>query len=138
MPAALVMRRASAGELDESLGSDSRTENGHIWNFSTDHCDFVAAVEAWAALAILIDFVGQCGAVFDDAKAVAEEEVGDAGEEADRIHAVVFGLFDQGIEEHAARTLTLALWVDDNRTDLGEVRPVEVQRAAADEVAFVG
>ena len=64
-----------------------------------------------------------------------EEEVGDAGEEADGGDALLFGFFEKRAEETAAGALALGFGFDDDRADLGEVRAVEVQGSAAEEDA---
>jgi hypothetical protein len=75
---------------------------------------------------------------FGDAEAEVVEEVGDAGEEADAHDGVLFGLFERG-RMRAAGALALGFGLDDDGADLGEVRAVEVERAAAEElVAVVG
>ena len=77
-------------------------EDGYLGEGAADHGDFVAGVEAGAVLAVLVDLVGDAGAV-GDAEAEVEEEVGDAGEEADGDDALLFGFFEEGTEEAAAR-----------------------------------
>ncbi len=72
--------------------------------------------QLWQSLKI---FVGQLGFVFHGAKTVFEEEVGDAGEEADGLDAVLFGFFDERFEDAAACALALGLGLDDDGADLG-------------------
>ncbi len=69
------------------------TQDGDLGKRAADHGDFVAGVEARAGLAVFVDLVGQGGAV-DYAKAEVEEEVGDAGEEADGGYFLFFGFFE--------------------------------------------
>ena len=88
-------------------------------------------------MAVLVDLVGH-GAAFGDAEAVVEEEVGDAGEEAGGGDAVVFGFRQQRTKQGAAGALAAGFGVQDDGADLGEVRAVEVEGAAAEEVGFGG
>src|ERR1700677_2350695 len=80
-----------AGEPDQLFGGDPRSENGDLRNLAARHRHLIAAVEPRTALAILKDLVRQCGPVLDHAKAMMEEEVGHAREEADAANAVVLG-----------------------------------------------
>ena len=64
-----------------------------------------------------------------------EEEVGDAGEEADGGDLLLFGLFEEGAEETAACALAFGFGLDDDGADLGEVGAVEVEGSAAEEDA---
>src|ERR1035441_2560638 len=91
-----------------------------------------------AALAVLEYLVGQFGLVFDGAESIAEEEVGNAREEADGLNAVLFSLFNQRGQYSAARTLALGFGLDDDGAHLAQMRPVKVQRAAAEEDAAIG
>ncbi len=118
-------------EFDEfGFGDAAGAENGDSGQRATDHGDFVAGVEAGAGLAVFIDFVGEGGAV-DDAEVEVGEEVGDAGEQADGGDLLLFGFFEESAEEFAACALALGFWFDDDGADLGEVRAVEVESAAA-------
>ena len=64
------------------------------------------------------------------------EEVGDAGEEAGGEDAVVVGFGEQGAEEGSTGTLAFGFGNHDNGADLGEVRAVQMKRAAAEELRF--
>lgn len=112
-------------------------EHGDVRQWAAHHGDFVARVEAWAGLAVLVDLVGERGAV-GDAEAEVEEEVGDAGEEADADDALVLGFFQKRAEELAAGTLAFGFGFDDDGADLGEVGAVEVQGSAAEKDASFG
>ncbi len=131
-----------AVELNEVLTScDFRpldgagAEDGDVGQRAADHGDLIAGIEAWAGLAVLVDLVGH-GVALGDAEAEVLEEAGDAGEEADGHDLVVGGFGDQGFEDGVARAETAGLGLDDDGADLGEVRAVEMQRAAADELVF--
>jgi len=103
-----------------------------------DHGYFVAGVETWAGLAVLVDLVGH-GVAVGDAEAEVIEEVGDAGEEADAHDGVVGGFVDEGADELAAGAKAFGFGLDDDGADFGEVWAVEMERAAAEElVAIVG
>jgi hypothetical protein len=125
-------------EFDQfGLGDAGGAEDGDARQGTADHGDFVAGVEAGAGLAVLVDLVGQCGAV-DDAEAEVEEEVGDAGEEADGGDLLFFGFGEEGAEEFAAGSLALGFGLDDDGADFGEVRAVEVEGSAAEEDVGLG
>lgn len=76
------------------MGFEAGAEDGDAGDAAADHGDFVAAVKARTHLAVFEDFVRKLGFVFHGAEAVFEEEVGDAGEEADGLDAVLFSFFD--------------------------------------------
>ena len=84
------------------LPSDlSAAEDRHLGDLATDHGDLIAAMQARAGLAVFVDLVRESGAV-DYAEAEVEEEVWDAGEEADGGDLLLFGFFEEGAEEAAA------------------------------------
>ena len=95
-------------------------------------------MQARAILAILEDLVGQLGFIFDGAKTILEKEVGYAREEADGLNAVLFGLFDERRENASARALALGPRLDHDGAHFAQVRPVKVQRAAAEEDTAIG
>jgi len=130
--------KTSAGEADELLGFFAGAEDRHAGDAAADHGDFVATMQARAVLAILEYFVGKLRFVLDDAEAIFEKEVGNAGEEADGLDAVLFGLFNERAKDAATRALALGFRLDDDGADFAEVRTVEVERAAAEEDAAVG
>jgi hypothetical protein len=116
------------------LGDAARAENGDLRQRAAHHRYFVTGIEARAGLAVFIDLVGERGAV-DDAEAEVEEEVGNAGEEADGCDFLFFGLFEKSAEETAACALALGFGLHDDGADFGEVRPVEVEGSATEEDA---
>ena len=64
-----------------------------------------------------------------------EEEVGDAGEEADGGDFLLFRFFEECAEETAACALALGFGFDDDGANLGQVGAVEVESTAAEEDA---
>ena len=110
-------------------------EDGDVGERAADHGDFVAGVETRAGLAVLVDLVGH-GVAFGDAEAEVLEVVGDAGEEADGDDLVLVGFGDEGFEDGVAGAEAAAVFAHDDGADLGEVRAVEMERAAAEEVVF--
>ena len=132
-------RRDDRGlQLDEfGFGELAGAEDGDAGERTADHGNLVTGVEAGAGLTILVDLVGQRGAV-GDAEAEVKEEVRDAGEEADAGDPLVLGFFEQTAEELAAGALALGFRLDDDRADLGKVRAVDVQGAAAEEDTGLG
>jgi hypothetical protein len=64
-----------------------------------------------------------------------EEEVGDAGEEADGCDLLLFRFFEKRAKESAASALALGLGFDDDRAHFGQVGAVEVERTATQEDA---
>ncbi len=94
--------------------------------------------QARTALAVLEDLVGQVGLVFDGAEAELEEEVRDAREEAYGLHAVLLGFFDQRAKDAAAGAVALGRRRNHDGAHLGQMRAVEMQRAAAQKDAAIG
>lgn len=91
--------KSLAGETDQLFGYDPRSEDRNLRNLAARHRHLIAAVEPWAALAIFKDFVRQRGAVFDYAKAMVEEEVRHACEEANAAYAVLLGFAEQCLQQ---------------------------------------
>jgi hypothetical protein len=130
----LTRRVDGAGLQPDQLrfGNAARAEDGDFGQGAADHGDFVAGVEARAGLAVLVDLVGQ-GSAIDDAEAEVEEEVGDAGEEADGGDFLFFGFFEEGAEKAATGALSFGFGFDDDGANLGEVGAVEMEGSAAEE-----
>ena len=55
-------------------------------------------MQAWAALAVFEYLVRQLRFIFHGAKTVLEEEVGNARKQAHGLNAVLFGLFNQRLQ----------------------------------------
>jgi hypothetical protein len=120
-------------ELDElGLRKFCGAEYGDAGEGAADHGDFVAGVEAGAGLAVFVDLVGE-GSAVGDPEAEVEEEIWDAGEEADGLDTLVFGFFEKRAEEFAAGTLAFGFGLDDDGADFGEMGSVEVEGSAAEE-----
>jgi hypothetical protein len=105
--------------------------------FSDGHGDFVAGVAAGTVHAVFHYFVAQEVTV-GDAEVEVFEEGGNASEEADALDAAGFGLIEEGMDEKAAGAVALGVGPDDDGADLGEVRAVDVEGGAADELAGAG
>lgn len=119
------------------FGKFGGSEYGDAGEGAADHRDLVAGVETGAGLAVFVDLVGQGGAL-DDAEAEVEEEVGDAGEEADTGYGLLLSFGEEGAEEAAASALALGFGLDYDGADFGEMWAVEMQGAAAQEDAAFG
>jgi len=64
-----------------------------------------------------------------------KEEVRDACEQAHRDDALIFGFLQQRTKQLAASTLSLRLWLNDDRAYLGEMGAVEMERTTSEEDA---
>ncbi len=73
-----------------------------------------------------------------DAEVEVIEEVGDASEETDAFDAAGFGLIEEGVDEQAAGSVSFGLGTNGDGTDLGEVRAIDVESGAAEELAGAG
>src|SRR5579859_984331 len=125
----------TAGKLDQLLDGFARAEDGDVGQDTVRHRDFVAVLDAGADLAVFVDLVRQCGTIFDDEEARVGEELRKAGEEADAADTVLLGLFEQRLQEVVPAAAALPLGADDYGADLRQMRPIEVERAAALELA---
>src|ERR1700689_4657594 len=125
-------------QAHQLLGLDPGTQDRDFRNLAARHRYFIAAVEPGAVLAVLVDLVGQGGSILHHAEAVAEEEIGDAGEETDTADAVILGFIQQGLQEHAPGAFALCFRADHDRAYLGQMRTVEVQGPASLEDAPIG
>src|ERR1700689_4517341 len=92
--------RSLPGQAHQMPRLDPGSQDRDLGDLAARHRYFIAAIEPGAVLAVLVDLIGQGGSILDHAKAVAEEEVGDAGEETDTAHAVILGFIEQGLQQH--------------------------------------
>lgn len=105
--------------------------------FANRHSDFVAGVAPGTVDAVLQHFIAE-GLMFGDAKIEVLEECRNAGEEADALDSTGFGSIEECADEQAPGTVSLGLRMNDDGTDLGEMRAVDVKRSTADELVGVG
>src|SRR5580698_9096801 len=129
---------ASSREPHQLLRFMTRPQDGDARKPSAHHRNFVAAVQARAALAVLENLVRQLGLVFHNAKAILEKEVRNTREQAHGLDAVLFRFVNQRIQNAAARTLALGLRPHHNRAHLRQMRTIKMQRPAAQKNAAVG
>jgi hypothetical protein len=87
--------------------------------------------------AVFHHFVGQ-GLMVGGAEVEVFEEGWDAREEADALDAAGFGLVAKSADEQATSSASLGFRADGDGTDLGEVRAVDVESGAADELVGAG
>ena len=116
------------------LGLFAWSQNRDAWYASADHGDLVAAMQAWAVLAILEDLVGQFRLVFDGTETIFEKEVGDARKEADGLNAVLFSFLDERRKNASACALALGAGLDHDGAHFAEVWSVKVQCAPESEL----
>ena len=76
--------------------------------------------------------------MFDDAKVEVIKKCGYASEEADAPDARGFGLIEKGVDEQTASAVPFGVGMDGDRTDFGEVWPVDMERSTTDELAGAG
>src|SRR5258708_3302892 len=87
-------------------------------------------------VAVLVDLVGKIFAP-RHFESLARKEFGSTGEQADAIHTMPFGFGQQSLHQTAASALTLRARPHRDRTNLGEVCAVKMQRTTSDDAAFV-
>src|SRR5258708_34328510 len=116
------------------LREPARPEDSDLRQRSTHHRDLVTRVQTWARLAVLVDLVRQSSTV-NDSEAEVKEEVGNSGEQAYRSDALLLRLSQQGPQQLASRALSLGLGLHHNRPHLGQVRSIQMERAASQEHA---
>ncbi len=116
------------------LEEATRRHVGWRGQFADGHGGLVAGVAPGTVRTVLRHFVAE-DLTFGDAEVEVFEEGGDAGEETDAADAAGFGLIEEGADEQAAGSVSLGVGADDDGADLGEVRAVDVERGAADELA---
>jgi hypothetical protein len=106
-------------------------------DFADGHGGFVAGVAAGAVQAVLQYLVAE-GLTLGGVEAEVLEEGRDAGEEADALDAIGFGLMEQRLNEEATGSVSLDIRTDDDGSDLGEVLAVDMESSAAEELVGVG
>src|SRR5579884_1779857 len=93
-------------------------------------------MEARTREAIFVDFVGEAFAR-GGLKSHAGKEIRNAREKADAGHLVTLGLAQECLHEQAAGAMSFRGRMHRDGTYFGEMRPVEVKRAAADDFGVV-
>jgi hypothetical protein len=101
-------------------------------DFSADHGDLIAPVQARTVDAVFVDFVGKILAL-GYVEAEAAEEFRSSGEKADAADLVTLGLREDGFDKEASATGFLVFRLDGDGADFGEVRAVEVESAATND-----
>src|ERR1019366_5634485 len=99
--------------------------------------NFIAGLKLRAAYAVLPRLEGE-GAAFDHVKAHPVEKIYNVGKSEDGVEFVLFGFRNQGLDQLAADTLSLGLFVHRQGADFGGGGTVEVQGAAAQQLSFEG
>ena len=120
------------------MGDAAGAEDGDLGQRAADHGDFVAAVQARAALAVFEDLVGESDLSSTMRKPYLKKKSGMRVNRQTDWMPWHFGFFNERAQDAAACALAFGLGLDDDGADFAEVRSVEVQRAAAEEDAAVG
>jgi hypothetical protein len=105
--------------------------------FAESHRGLVTGVAAGAVLAVFKHFVAEDFTVGDFEVKVLEE-IGDAGEETDALDATGVCLAQELVDELSSCSTAFNVGTDDDGTDLGEVRAVDVEGCTAEELVGVG
>jgi hypothetical protein len=109
-------------------------KNRKLRQFAPYHRHFIATMQTRTDVAILIDLVGKVFAL-RDRESLARKKVWLAREKADAVHPMAFGFRHQSLHQATSTALALFSWSNRDRTNLGEVRAVKVQRAASDDLS---
>src|ERR1019366_7660800 len=93
------------------------------------HRHFVAAMQTRADAAVFVNFVWK---IFPlrDSEAQMGKEIRLTGEQANAVHLVFLGLFEQRFDQSLAATTALGSGIYRDRPDLRQVLPVEMQGAS--------
>jgi hypothetical protein len=121
----------------------AREKEGAAWKilgsgeFADDHGSLVAGVAAGAVLAVLQYLVAE-SLTLGGVEAEVLEKGRDAGEEADALDAIGFGLMEQRLNEEASGSVALDVRTDDDGADLGQMWTIDVQSGAAEKLVGAG
>src|SRR5262249_9063802 len=107
-----------------------------LGQLAADHRDLVARVQPRTLHAILVHLVGKLLAP-RYTKSELGEECGDPCEQTDAADAMFLSLAKKRVDQLLPGALTLGGGVDTDRADLRQVQTIEMQRAAADDLALV-
>src|SRR5437868_8113329 len=88
------------------------------------------------SVAVLVDLVRKI-LPLSDRKSLPSEEIRFAGEQANASHAMALGLGQQGFHQTSAAAFALSPGSDGDRSDLGQVRAIQVQRPTADDAPVI-
>jgi hypothetical protein len=94
------------------------------------NCDFVAALELWAAQAVFPDFEWKLSP-FHFVEAVLGEEYGNIGEGEDRLQTVLTGFFFECLDQRAADALLCDLGPNSQRPYLCAGWSIEMESSTA-------
>src|SRR5208337_3855119 len=139
-----LQRRLQSSSL-RLAGSDLHVAVRNVWTARNRsglrqsahvHGNLVAGILTRTELTVLERLVGECF-FLHHSKTHAAEKVGDAGEQTYASHALMPCLLQQGIDQHSSCTPALRLRGDGDGTDLGEVHPIQMQRATTDDLALI-
>src|SRR5216684_4992824 len=72
-----------------------------------------------------------------DSESQAREEFWNASEQAHAGNSVFFRLRQKRLDQASAATVALARGIDGNRTNLGQVHPIEVKRTTSDDASVI-
>src|SRR6202034_2913722 len=88
------------------------------------------------SMAVFVDLVGKIFAL-RHRESLTREEIGFASEQANAIHTVTLRLGQQLFHQPSTTALALSPGSDRDRSNLGQVRAIEMQRATADDAPVI-
>src|SRR5437868_5536827 len=131
----LTAANPSSSDLNQVLGAHSG--NGEMrGGAAVHHRDFVTAMKTRAGQAVFENLVGQ---IFTATNAEAEpsEKIGNASKQTDAVNAMAARFVDKREHDLVASAASMRHGRNRDRTDFAEMRAVDVQRAAANDRAFL-
>src|ERR1700733_5157190 len=111
-------------------------QNGEGGELAAHHRDFIALMKSGTDVTILVDFIGKIFAL-GNVESLPGKKLGSSREQADAMHPMPFRFRHQSLHQPAAPALALRAWRNRDRPDLGQVRAIEMERAAADDASFL-
>src|SRR6266478_1440339 len=105
-------------------------------NITAYHGNLVAVVKPRAFVTILVDFVRKI-LVRSDGKSHPREKLGYPGEQAHAGDAMFLSLGEQSLDKALAASTTLVRRINRDGSNFRQMRPIEMQRATADDSAAV-
>src|SRR5260221_12948413 len=121
-------------DLDQPVGG--LREHGELGQFAAHHGDFITLMEARADAAVFVDLVGQIFTL-GHGKSQAGEEFRNARKQTDGADVVFTGLCQQRLHQTLAASRALAVGIDGNRANFGQMRTVKMECATANNVSVI-
>src|ERR1700733_353717 len=113
-----------------------RRENRESGRLPADHRHFVAAIQPWALVTVLVNLIRKI-LVIGERETHAPKEFRNSREQAHATDLMFLGLRQQRLDQSPSPAPTLALGIDGDGTNLGQVYAIKMKRAASNDAPIL-